>query len=101
MVFGLDRKIVDLLIELGANPTYVGDDGESALGEACLLGDADLVRYLLEKGANPNIICERHEGLLDAVEVDQWISGSGNLDQWDDESEFDGNFGSQGGGDRS
>jgi hypothetical protein len=82
IVLGGDRKIVDLLIELGADPTYVGDEGESALWDACLLGDADLVSFLLEKGADPNIIGERGESLLDAVECDQFFSGSGNFDDW-------------------
>lgn len=82
IALGGDRRIVELLIELGADPTYVGDEGESALWHACLLGDADLVSILLEKGADPNIIGERRESLLDAVAFDKWISGSGNCDYW-------------------
>lgn len=82
IVLGGDRKIVDLLIELSADPTYVGDEGESALWDACLLGDADLVSFLLERGADPNIIGERSESLLDAVEFDEWASGPGSFDDW-------------------
>ncbi len=82
IALGGDRKIVDLLIELGADPTYVGDEGESALWEACRIADADLVSFLLENGADPNIIGERNETLLDAVEEDRWISGSGSFDDW-------------------
>ena len=76
-----DRKIVDLL-KLGADPKYVGDEGESAL-----LGSMPHCRrrfgfFLLESGADPNIIGERNETLLDAVEEDRWISGSGSFDDW-------------------
>jgi len=82
IALGADKKIVDLLIELGADPAYVGDEGESALWEACRIVDVDLVSFLLERGADPNTIGERYESLLDAVEEDRWISGSGSFDDW-------------------
>lgn len=69
----LNRELLDLLIEHHADPnTQVTDsqlyshhvlyqappskEGTSALHEAAQRGNAEMVRYLLEHGANPNIL---------------------------------------------
>ncbi|TBU78882.1 ankyrin repeat domain-containing protein [Phytopseudomonas daroniae] len=43
-----------LLIELGADPNYLGEDRHSALVPAGLAMDMDLLQLLLEAGADPN-----------------------------------------------
>ncbi|KAK1574197.1 ankyrin repeat-containing domain protein [Colletotrichum navitas] len=52
---GAAHKVVDLLIQhgLGINDV-VGAIGFTVLGEACRVGDAQTVRMLLEKGADPS-----------------------------------------------
>ncbi len=69
---GLPIRFVHLLIELGANVNYETEDGFSPLTEAFYTHKAEPVEILLAYGANPNIIIECRETLLDLVEFDQW-----------------------------
>lgn len=50
----LSRKVVAYLLEQGADIDLYGYDGMQPLCEAYYCGDVELVRFLLEKGANPN-----------------------------------------------
>ena len=50
----LSRKVVAYLLEHGADIDLYGYDGMQPLCEAYYNGDVELVRFLLEKGANPN-----------------------------------------------
>jgi hypothetical protein len=49
--------VAEVLIDRGANLDLQGDDrGYSALMDATLAGEADLVAFLLERGANPDLV---------------------------------------------
>ncbi|KAF9875475.1 hypothetical protein CkaCkLH20_06856 [Colletotrichum karsti] len=50
-----DNKIAGLLIEHGARLDALAVDGVSVLQDAIYYGNGDIVRFLLERGANPNI----------------------------------------------
>ncbi len=69
---GLPIQIIHLLVELGANVNYQTEDGFSPLTEAFLTHKAEPVEILLKYGANPNVVVEYNETLLDWVEFDQW-----------------------------
>ena len=56
--------IIDLLLEHGADPNIVDEDGESALLIAANYGYSDVVEKLLEHGANPNITGKDRETAL-------------------------------------
>lgn len=43
-----------LLIQLGADPNFAGDEGMTALHSAMLKQNVELMRVLLEEGAEPN-----------------------------------------------
>ncbi len=47
------------LLDSGADPNYVlhGQNGETALHEACNLGLPDMIRVLMERGADPANLC--------------------------------------------
>ncbi len=61
---------VQLLVELGADVNYQDTDGFCALSTAVFRHEPPLIACLLEAGANPNIILERHESILDMAEGD-------------------------------
>ncbi len=69
---GLPIRFIHLLVELGADVNYQTEDGFSPLTEAFLTHKAELVEVLLKYGANPNVVVEYNETLLDWVEFDQW-----------------------------
>ena len=68
----LPIRFIHLLVELGANVNYETEDGFSPLTEAFYTHKAEPVEILLSYGANPNIIIEYNETLLDLMEFDQW-----------------------------
>lgn len=51
-------KLVQYLIEKGANVHHVNEKGVSALHLAGLMGHYELVKFLLERGARPSIKCK-------------------------------------------
>jgi len=70
---GLDLRFIRLLIELGADVNLMtSEDGECALWEACFTHRHEPVECLLELGANPNIVFDKFESVLDWAEFDQW-----------------------------
>lgn len=50
-----DLELLNLLIEKGAEIDYQDSIGWSALSHAVAMDDADIVEFLLSKGANPDI----------------------------------------------
>ena len=58
------------IIEKGADIHYVKIDGSCALVEAASMHQDVFTDYLLHKGANPNVIIEFHETVLDHAEFD-------------------------------
>lgn len=51
------REDMERLVALGANPAVFGvtNDFESPLQSACVVADVEVVKFLLEKGVNPNM----------------------------------------------
>ncbi len=49
-----DLPLVDYLLEAGADPNHINDDGHHALWFACVNGDLTLVGKLIEAGAKVN-----------------------------------------------
>lgn len=43
--------VVRMLLQLGANPSLVGTDGNTPLHDACLKGQVEIAKLLIEKGA--------------------------------------------------
>jgi len=68
---GLDPRFVYMLVELGADVNYAPDDGCGPLFEACLVFKPEIVEFLLQRGANPNVITDYHETILEWVQWDQ------------------------------
>jgi hypothetical protein len=66
----LTVEAVELLIEAGADVNADGEDG-LPLYNACLEARPDLVECLLAHGADPNILIEEVETVLDYVEFDR------------------------------
>ncbi len=50
-----DRKMISLLIELGANVNIQDDDGQTALMNAIFINATNSAKYLIKHGANINI----------------------------------------------
>jgi ankyrin repeat protein len=49
-------ETVELLLDKGADPNMVGNDGTTALMTAIISGDIEIVELLLDKGAHTNIV---------------------------------------------
>jgi hypothetical protein len=47
-----NREMVKLLVDAGADVNYANETGDTPLSNACVDGSIEVVRYLLEKGAN-------------------------------------------------
>lgn len=69
---GLPLPIIALLVELGADIHYFTDDGDCPLISACRTHKAEVVEFILQKGANPNFVYDYGETPLDWAEFDQW-----------------------------
>jgi hypothetical protein len=69
---GLPIRFIHLLVELGADVNYQTEDGACALSGATISHSPEVVKFLLEKGANPNVIIEYRETILDDAEFDYW-----------------------------
>lgn len=67
---GLDERFIHLLVELGADVNYLSHDGGCPLIGACLSGSPALVEYLLQRGANPNVVYDFSDTVLGAVHTD-------------------------------
>jgi len=76
---GLDSRFVKLLVELGADVNAVIEEGACPLWEACLICSPELVEYLIQHGATPNVVLDQSESLLDWAEFDQWYHTSESL----------------------
>ena len=57
--------IVKLLLENGADPNIIGNDGRTSLIFASKFGCTDVVKMLLKNGADPNIIDNRGKTAYD------------------------------------
>jgi ankyrin repeat protein len=53
-----DARTISLLLEAGLDPNSIGDMGETPLHYAYSFDHNDVVKILLEHGANPNIRSE-------------------------------------------
>lgn len=53
-LIGRNRQIIDLVLDSGISVDCHGKDGRTPLVEAVSLGEEDLVKILLERGADPN-----------------------------------------------
>lgn len=84
---GLPIRLIHLFVELGANVNYETEDGFSSLTEAFYTHKAETVEILLSYGANPNIIIEYNETLLDLMEFDQWYHEC-EAGQYEDSDDF-------------
>ncbi len=66
------HRIVKFMLDRGADPTILDDEGGGPLWLAVFAQDTELLRLLLDRGADPNL--ERngdvHESLYDAAEFD-------------------------------
>jgi ankyrin repeat protein len=71
------RKSVDVLLELGANPNTAGGNGWTALIMASGYGDAKTVRLLLENGADPTARTRDGRTPLNAA-----VGGVGDIDKF-------------------
>ncbi len=69
---GLPIRFIHLLVELGADVNYQTEDGACALSNATTSHSPEAVEFLLERGANPNVIIEYSETILDDAEFDYW-----------------------------
>ena len=65
-------EIVKLLLDLGADPNQLEEDGDGALTHPALTMDTKLIKVLLEAGAKPNIFTAYSENqtLYDWVDTD-------------------------------
>jgi ankyrin repeat protein len=59
---GRSLKKVKILVAAGADINYVNEFGESALERALVLDKLDIVLYLIEGGANLNILMSKNDG---------------------------------------
>ena len=55
-------QIIKLLIELGANPNQVSNDGFHAILAPIFQEDHEMIKVFLEGGFNPNILIEDEYG---------------------------------------
>jgi hypothetical protein len=67
---GLDERFIRLLVDVGADVNYLSDDGGCPLIGACLSGSPALVEFFLQRGVNPNIVCDFSDSVLGAVDTD-------------------------------
>ena len=51
------KSIVDYLIDVGADMDLFGYDGMAPIVEAYYAKSYDMIKHLLERGANPNVNC--------------------------------------------
>jgi ankyrin repeat protein len=61
------RKVIEILLEHGANPNARGCDEQTSLHEAALYGSFDAAECLLHAGADPNAIDRFGESVLHKV----------------------------------
>ena len=67
---GLDERFIHLLMELGADVNFISNDGGCPLGSAISSANPALAENLLQRGANPNVVYDYTESLLEAAEFD-------------------------------
>ncbi|KZS11213.1 Ankyrin repeat domain-containing protein [Daphnia magna] len=83
-----DVELVRMLIEAGADVNNTSSILGSALHVACadnVANRADIVRLLLENGANPNIAARSDEGLPHPSVLAEYVTSNGNRDKLDHE----------------
>ena len=71
--------VVKLLLELGADPNQLDEDGCGALTEAMLVMDTEMLRLLLEAGARPNDF----SGFVSSETLYDWADSDYQFDIWD------------------
>ena len=59
---GRSLEKVKMLVAAGADINYINEFGESALGRALVLDKLDIVLYLIESGADLNILMSKNDG---------------------------------------
>ena len=70
-----DVAALDRLLELGFGVDTAGPDGRTALHEAALRGDREMVSWLVERGADPT----RRDRSFDATPAG-WAAHAGHAD---------------------
>ena len=60
----LDHGIVQLLLDHGADPNVVDEDGMTPLHAACIIGNVETASYLIKSGANVNSISSQRQNAL-------------------------------------
>jgi len=53
---GLDEKFIRTLVDLGADVNFISEECWCPLADAIYAGRPTIVEFLLEKGANPNVV---------------------------------------------
>ncbi|KAL2075283.1 hypothetical protein VTL71DRAFT_226 [Oculimacula yallundae] len=54
-----EEALIDLFLDHGADVNAIGGRNSTALGAAVVDGEPGMVQKLLERGADPNLVCER------------------------------------------
>jgi len=67
---GLDEKFIRTLVDLGADVNFISEECWCPLADAIYAGRPTIVEFLLEKGANPNVVCDYSETVLELAEID-------------------------------
>jgi len=66
-----DLKLIEFLIDLGADVNYRDKDDGSVLLDACMTHYSEPVKLILEKGANPNFLVGGYGTPLDWAIIDE------------------------------
>lgn len=64
------REMLELLLEAGANVNDISGGGDWPLKDACQVGDAELVKFLLSQGARADLTSTGETALFSAVRAD-------------------------------
>ncbi|MEI6057267.1 MAG: ankyrin repeat domain-containing protein [Lentisphaerota bacterium] len=66
-----DLKLIEFLIDLGADVNYRDKDGGSVLLDACMTHYSEPVKLILEKGADPNFLIDGYRTPLEWAMMDK------------------------------
>lgn len=73
-------EVVQEMLRLGANPDILSVDGSGPLFAAALNMDTDMLRLLLDAGANPNVGRIRVDGVLESLY--DWAHSAYRYEVW-------------------